>query len=99
MISPQVPTGRAVRQAVLSDEANGQLLDATGVEALGQCEVGQVGGEVTATGSASMSGEGDDQIDGAADAGIAEVVECACADPVSSGVPAAPGTGTCSGIA
>ena len=54
MISPQVPTGRPIRQTVLRDEAHGQLLDATGVEALGECEVGQVGGEVAATGSAAM---------------------------------------------
>ena len=46
MIAPQVPTGRPIGQTVLSDEAHGQLLDATGVEALGECEVSQVGGEV-----------------------------------------------------
>ena len=94
MISPQVPTGRAVRQAVLSDEANGQLLDATGVEALGECEVGQVGGEVAATGSAAMPGECNDHLEGSAGACIAEVVECACADAVSSGGAVTLGTGT-----
>ena len=54
MISPQVPTGRAVGQTVLRNESDSPVLDATCVEALGKCEVGQVGGKVAATGSAAM---------------------------------------------
>jgi hypothetical protein len=93
MISPQVPTGSPVGQTVIGDESHGQLLDASGVEALGECEVRQVGGEVAPTGPAAMPGEGNDQIERSAGARIAEVVERACADAVSSGGAVTPGTG------
>jgi hypothetical protein len=93
MISPQVPAGTAVGQTVLGDESHGELLDASGVEALGECEVGQVGGEVAPTGPAAMPGECHDQVERSAGAWIAEIVECACADAVSSGGAVTPGTG------
>jgi hypothetical protein len=54
VVSPQVPTGRPVGQTVLRNESDRQLLDATGVEAPGECEVGEVGGEVAAAGSAAV---------------------------------------------
>lgn len=93
MISPEVPTGRPIGQTVLGNESDRPLLDTPGVEALGECEVGQVGGEVDATGSAAMPRESNDQINGSADVCIAEVVERACADAVSSGGAVTRGTG------
>ena len=46
VVAPEVPGGRLVGQAVLGDQADGQILDAAGVLALGPGQVGQVGGEV-----------------------------------------------------
>lgn len=51
------------------------------------------------TGSATMSRECDDEVDGSSRACIAEVVECACADAVSFGVLGTLGTGAGSEVA
>jgi hypothetical protein len=61
------------------------LLDATGVLAVGQSQVGKIGGEATATAEAAMAGEGDQQIDGAFGPSIAEVVEGARAHGIAAG--------------
>ena len=42
VIAPEVPGRRLVGQAILGDEADGQLLDTAGVKALGQGQVTQV---------------------------------------------------------
>ena len=73
-------------------------MDAAGVEALGECQVGQVGGEVAVAASAAVPGEGDDQIDGVSGAGVAQVVECAGADGVASGGSVALRTGAGLGV-
>ena len=85
MVAPQVPTGRLIGQPVLGDQANSQSLDAAGIEALGQGQVGEVNGEATATAKAAMAGEGDLQIDGPAAAGIAQVMEGATGHGIAAG--------------
>ena len=52
MFSPEGPTGRAIRQAILDDEADGGVDDASGVVAAEVGEVGHVGVEVLAAASA-----------------------------------------------
>jgi hypothetical protein len=40
VVAPQVPTGDLIRQTVLGHQADSQLLDAAGVQAFGQSQVG-----------------------------------------------------------
>jgi hypothetical protein len=87
VVAPQVPLRGLVGQPVLGNESDGQVLDTARVLALGPGQVGDVGGEEEVAAGAVMSGEGDDEIDGAAGPWVAEVVQGARGDGV------APGTG------
>ncbi len=75
MVTPQVPTGGLVGQAVLGYQADSEVLDAAGVVALGPGQVGQLDGEVAVTVGAVMLGVGDDEVERAAGARIAQVVQ------------------------
>jgi hypothetical protein len=75
MVTPEVPGGGLVGQTVLGDHADRQLLDATGVMALGPGQVGKIDGEVAIAGATVMLGVGNDQIDRAARSRVAEVVQ------------------------
>src|SRR5258707_977635 len=81
----QVPLRRLVRQPVLGNESDGQVLDLARVQTLGPGQVGGVGGEEVVAVGAVMPGEGDDEIDGAAGSWVAEVVQGARGDGVASG--------------
>src|SRR4051812_29414959 len=85
VVAPQVPGGGLVGQAVLGDQSGGQVLDAAGVVAPGQGQVGQIGGEVEVAGRAVVPREGDGEIDGAAGAGVAQAVQGARGAGVASG--------------
>src|ERR1051325_3174244 len=85
VIAPQVPTGGLVRQAVFGDETDGQLLDAAGVQAVGQSQVSNVTGEATAAVEAAMAGESDHQINGAVGPSITEVVEGTSTHGIAAG--------------
>lgn len=85
VVTPQVPFCGLVRQAVLGNESDGQVLDTACVQALGPSQVGEVGGEVAVAVGAVMPGEGDGQIDGAADSWVAEVVQGARSGGAASG--------------
>src|SRR5262245_32631732 len=89
VVAPQVPGSGLVGQAVLGDQPDGQVLDAARVVAPGQGQVGGVGGEVEVTGRAVVPGEGDDQINGASGAAVAQVVQGACGAGVAAGTAAA----------
>jgi hypothetical protein len=84
VVTPQVPAGVAVGHPVLGDEADGHALDAERVEALGQGQGGEVGGEAAAAGGAAVARERDGQIDGASIARVAEIVEGAGGQRVAS---------------
>src|SRR6266571_80042 len=77
VIAPQVPGGGLVGQAVLSDHADGQLLDAASVMALGPGQIGQIDGEVTVAAAAVMLGVSDEKINRATGACVADVVQSA----------------------
>jgi hypothetical protein len=94
VIAPQVPTGHLVGQAIFGDEADGPLLDTTGVAAVRQSQVGNVAGEAAATAEAAMAGEGDNQVNGMVGPSITEVMEGAAADAVATGAMATARTGS-----
>jgi hypothetical protein len=71
-----------VGQAIFGDQADGPPLDAAGVLAVGQSQVGDVDGKATATVEAAMAGESDNQINGAVGPSITEVME----DPGAQGI-------------
>jgi hypothetical protein len=85
VIPPEVPTGRPVGQAIFSDQTNGPLLDAARVQAVGQSQVGEIAGEATAAVETAMAGERDNQIDRAAGAGVAKVMQGAAVHGVATG--------------
>jgi len=93
MVAPEVPTGVAVGQAIFGDQTDGSLLEAAGVEAVGQCQVGNVTGEATATAEAAMAGESDNQIDGAVGPCITEIMEGTGSHGVATGAVATVRTG------
>jgi hypothetical protein len=93
MLSPEGPTGGAIRQAILNDEADGGVDDASGVVAAGVGEVGHVGIEILATAGAIMLGVDQDDVAGSAGEGIAQVVESASGEAVAIGAMAASRTG------
>jgi hypothetical protein len=96
LVPPEVPGGGLVGQTVLSDQADGHILDATGVLALGQGQIGQVGEEVTVAGTAVMLGISDDQIDGATRTRVTQVMQgtrsAGIASSTQAAVGATPGT-------
>jgi len=69
-----VPTGVLVGESIFAHQANGQILDATGIEALGQSQFRHVHSEATATLCAAMSGEGNEQVDGPSGVSVAQIV-------------------------
>lgn len=85
MVTPQVPTGGLVGQAVLGYQADSEFLDAAGVVALGPGQVGQIDGEVAVTVRAVMLGVGDDEVERAAGARVAQVVQDARISTVAAG--------------
>jgi hypothetical protein len=75
VVPPQVPTGGAIRQAVLDYHAHRQVDDPVGVVAAGGGQVRQVGAEVKATDLATVLGVKEVQVTGPVTVWAAEVVE------------------------
>src|SRR5437868_8266191 len=75
VVTPEVPTGVAVGQAIFDDKTDGPLLDAARVQAVGQSQVGDIAGEAAATAEAAMARESDNQINGSVGPSIPEVME------------------------
>jgi hypothetical protein len=94
-----MPTGRAIGQTVLGDEADGEVLDAGGVLALGCGQVGHVGAEAEAAVGALVLGIGNDQIDGATSQDIAQIVQGAAGAATASGTLAAARAGSAGVVA
>ncbi|MBV8894340.1 MAG: hypothetical protein JO266_20590 [Acidobacteria bacterium] len=84
VVTPEVPTGSAVGQAVFSNKTDSPLLNTAGVQAVGQSQVGDVTGEATAAAEAAMAGESDNQINGPVRAGIAEVMQSASGNGIAA---------------
>jgi hypothetical protein len=99
MITPEVPTGRSVGQAIFGNKSDGPLLDAAGVQAVGQSQVGNIDGKATATVEAAMTRESDNHIDGPLRPSIAEVMQGARADGVTTGAVATARAGSCRPVA
>src|SRR5271168_3063570 len=70
-----MPTGGLVRQPVFGHQADSQSLDAAGVEALGQSQVGQINTEVATAAGAAMLGVGNNKIDRTVRARVAQIVQ------------------------
>jgi hypothetical protein len=92
VITPQVPAGRLIGQAILHDQAHGQRNDTMGVMGFGQSIVGHVGVEVFATGGAVMLGVGDMNIPRPPQYEIPNIMQhpLPCSIPIARS--AAPGT-------
>ena len=89
MFAPEGPTGGAIGQAILDDQSDGGVDDASGVVAAGVGEVGHVGVEVLAAAGAIMLGVDQDDVAGPPGEGIAQVVEGAACQAVAVGAMAA----------
>jgi hypothetical protein len=95
MITPEMPTGRSVRQAIFGNKSDGPLLDAAGVQAVGQSQVGNIGSKATATAEAAMTRESDNHIDGPLRPSIAKVMQGARGDGITTGAVATVRAGSC----
>jgi hypothetical protein len=99
MVTPEVPTGRSIGQAIFGDETDSPLLHATGVAAVGQGQVGKIDGKATTTAGAAMAGESDHQIDGPFRPGVTEVMQGATAHSVAAGAAGAARAAACRPVA
>jgi hypothetical protein len=75
VLTPEAPTGGAIRSTVLDDPPDGRVDDAAGGVTAGVGQVGPVGIEVPATAGARVLGGDQDEVAGPPGEGIAEVVE------------------------
>src|SRR3954452_6933560 len=86
VVAPQGPSGGAVGQAVLDDQADGSVDDPVGVVTAGVGQVGHVGVEVPAALRAEVPGVEHNEVAGPTGEGVAEVVEGATAPAIVSPV-------------
>src|SRR5436305_1079684 len=89
VVTPQVPAGRLVGQAIFGDQTDSPLLDAPRVPAVRHSQVGGITGEAAAAAEAAMAGESDNQVNGVVGPGITEVVEGTGANGIATGAMAA----------
>jgi hypothetical protein len=75
MVSPEMPTGGAVGQAVLHDQAHRQADNAVGVVGLRSCQVGHIGVEKLATLAAVVLRVGEVNIAGSSGNEISQLME------------------------
>ena len=85
VLTPQVPTGDLVGQAVFGDETDGPLLDPAGIVAVRQSQVRNVTGEAAATAETAMAGESDNQVNGVVGPSIPEVMKGPGSDSIAAG--------------
>src|SRR3954447_14473957 len=85
VVTPEVPGSSPVGQPVLDDQTDSPLLDAAGVQTLGQGQVGQVDGETTATAEAAMPGKGNNHIDRLLGPRVAKVMQGPTGHGVTTG--------------
>ena len=85
MLPPEAPRGGAIRPAVLDDQADGGLEDASGRVTAGVGPVGPVGVEVLATAGAMVLRGDHAEVGGPPGEGIAQVVEGAPSEPIAVG--------------
>jgi D-arabinose 1-dehydrogenase-like Zn-dependent alcohol dehydrogenase len=85
VLTPEGPTGTAIRQAVLDDQADSGVDDASGVVAAGIGQVGHVGVEILAALGAEMLRVDQDNVARSAGEGVAQIVESAACDVVAVG--------------
>ena len=89
MVAPEGPFGTAIGQAVLDDQADGEVDDPAGVMAAGIGQVGGVGVEVLAARAAVVLGTEQDDVAGSPGEGIAQVMKGATDEPIAGGLAAA----------
>src|SRR5271156_3995495 len=75
MVAPEMPTCRSIRQSIFDDPAYGRLLHTLGIVALRERQVGHVSVEGASAAGATVFGVGNHDVDRAAGAGIAEIME------------------------
>lgn len=90
MVAPQVPTGDAVRQAVLDHHAHGDGDDAMRVVTVGQGQVGHVGVKVMIAVRAAVLGVGEVQLAWPTAERVAQVVQLSGRGPQTIGAVPAP---------
>jgi D-arabinose 1-dehydrogenase-like Zn-dependent alcohol dehydrogenase len=94
VLTPEGPTGTAIGQAVLDDQADRGVDDASCVVAAGIGEIGHVGVEILAALGTIVLRVDQDDITRSACERVAQIVECAACDAVTIGAMSATRTGT-----
>ena len=73
MISPEMPTGIAIRQTIVDDEADGKLDDDVGIAGFRRCNGGHIDVKIGLAFTTVVNGVAQDDLDRATREGIAEV--------------------------
>jgi hypothetical protein len=95
VVTPEMPGSSPVGQGVLDDQTDRPLLNAAGVQTLGEGQVGEIYGETTATTEAAMPGEGNHHIDGLLGPRVAKVMQGPAGHGVTACTTATTRAGTC----
>jgi hypothetical protein len=99
VVTPQVPTGRSIRQSVFDDQTDGCLLHTVGIVTRGKSQVERVGVEAASTMGATMFGIGNHEIDRSAGARVAQIMEGPLPDVTARRRVVATGTATAARVA
>jgi hypothetical protein len=99
MVSPQVPTGRAIGQAVLDHEPHRQIDYAVGIVTARWCQIGEVSVEVLATFRTVVLRIGDEQVAGTPGVEVAEIMQRALLALIAIGLVPTTRTGVLYGVA
>jgi hypothetical protein len=94
VIAPETPTGGAIRQAVLDDQADGGIDNASRVVAARVGQIGHLGVEVLTAASAIVLGVEYDNVAWPSCEGVTEVVEHASCPPIAVSTVSTLGTGS-----
>jgi hypothetical protein len=95
VVTPEVPGSRPVGQTVLDDQTDSPLLDAAGVQTLGQGQVRQINGETAAAASAAMAGKGNNHIDRLLGPRVTKVMQSSTGNGVTTCTTATARAGPC----
>jgi hypothetical protein len=99
MVSPQVPTCRAIGQAVLDHEPHRQIDDAVGIVTARWCQIREVGVEVLATLRTGVLRIGNEQVAGTPGVEVAEIMQRALLALIAIGLVPTTRTGVLYGVA
>src|SRR5271154_6059284 len=87
VVTPQMPTGHAIGEAVLDYQSHGGLLHPVGVMTLGRGQVGQISSKGTPTGPTAMRRVADMDVNRSSAEGVTEIMNGPGGHPPATSTP------------